>query len=38
MYIKRIFKGMIVIIKVEVKNCVFSQRSLTAECEIINGS
>lgn len=38
MYIKRIFKGMIVIIKVEVKNCVFSQRSLTSECEIINGS
>lgn len=38
MYIKRIFKGMIVIIKAEVKNCVFSQRSLTSECEIINGS
>lgn len=38
MFIKRIFKGMIVIIKVEVKNCVFSQQSLTSECEIINGS
>ena len=38
MCLKETFKRIIVIIKVEVKNCVFSQWSLTSECEIINGS